>query len=50
MSGLTKNLIDLEDEKVLAEVKERLNRKEDPMKIFEECKQGMEIVGKFNLN
>ena len=45
MSGLTKNLIDLEDEKVLAEVKERLNRKEDPMKIFEECKEGMEIVG-----
>jgi len=44
-SDLTNNLIELEREKVLSEVKERLNQNEDPMKIFEECKQGMELVG-----
>ena len=44
-SALTKNLIELEREKVLNEVKERLNQNKDPMKIFEECKQGMAIVG-----
>ncbi len=45
-SSLTKNLIELERDKVLAEVEERLSQGEDPMKIFNECKQGMEIVGK----
>jgi len=44
-SDLTNNLIELEREKVLSEVKERLNQNEDPMKIFEECKQGMELIG-----
>ncbi len=44
-SDLTINLIELEREKVLSEVKERLNQSEDPMKIFEECKQGMEMIG-----
>jgi len=44
-SSLTKNLIELERDKVLAEVKERLSQGEDPMKIFNECKQGMETVG-----
>jgi len=44
-STLTKNLIELEREKVLSEVKERLNQNENPMKIFEESKQGMELVG-----
>ena len=44
-SNLTNNLVDLERDKVLFEVKERLNQKEDPMKIFEECKQAMEIIG-----
>ena len=44
-TDLTNNLIELEREKVLSEVKERLNQNEDPMKIFEECKQGMEIIG-----
>jgi dimethylamine corrinoid protein len=44
-SNLTKNLIELEREKVLSEVKQRLNQSEDPMKIFEESKQGMEIIG-----
>ncbi|MHA1727236.1 MAG: cobalamin B12-binding domain-containing protein [Promethearchaeota archaeon] len=45
MSVLTKNLVELEREKVLSEVKERLNQREDPMKILEESKQGMELVG-----
>jgi len=44
-SRLTKNLIELERDQVLSEVKERLNQGEDPMKIFNECKQGMETVG-----
>ncbi|MFX0082502.1 MAG: B12-binding domain-containing protein [Candidatus Hodarchaeota archaeon] len=44
-SLLTKNLIELERDKVLYEVKERLVQGEDPMKIFEECKQGMELIG-----
>lgn len=44
-SSLTKNLIELEHDKVLAEVKERLSQGKDPMKIFNECKQGMETVG-----
>ena len=44
-SQLTKNLVELERDQVLSEIKERLNRGEDPMKIFEECKQGMELVG-----
>jgi len=44
-SNLTNNLIELEHDKVLAEVKERLSQGEDPMKIFSECKNGMELVG-----
>ena len=44
-SRLTKNLIELERDKVLAEVKERISQGEDPMKIFNECKQGMKTVG-----
>ena len=44
-SRLTKNLIELERDKVLSEVEERLNKGEDPMKIFNECKEGMEKVG-----
>jgi 5-methyltetrahydrofolate--homocysteine methyltransferase len=44
-SQLTKNLVELERDQVLSEIKERLNQGEDPMKIFDECKQGMDIVG-----
>ncbi|MFX1281082.1 MAG: B12-binding domain-containing protein [Promethearchaeota archaeon] len=44
-SDLTTNLVELERDKVLSEVKERLNQNEDPMNIFDECKQGMETVG-----
>jgi methylmalonyl-CoA mutase cobalamin-binding domain/chain len=44
-SDLTKNLIELERDKVLSEVKERLIRGEEPMRILNECKQGMELIG-----
>ena len=44
-SDLTKKLIELERDEVLSEVKERLIQGEDPMRIFEECKQGMELIG-----
>jgi len=44
-TDLTNNLVELERDQVLSEVKERLNQGEDPLKIFNECKQGMELVG-----
>ncbi len=44
-SRLTKNLIELERDKVLSEVKERLIQGEDPMSIFKECKEGMVLIG-----
>jgi len=44
-SHLTKNLIELEHDQVLSEVEERLNKGDDPMKIFKECKEGMELIG-----
>jgi len=45
LSQLTKNLIELERDKVLSEVKERLIQGEDPMRMIEECKEGMALVG-----
>ena len=42
---LTKNFIELERDQVLSEIRERLNQGEDPMKIFNECKEGMEKIG-----
>jgi 5-methyltetrahydrofolate--homocysteine methyltransferase len=44
-SRLTKYLIELERDQVLSEIRERLNKGEDPMKIFNECKEGMEKIG-----
>ena len=44
-SNLTKNLVELERDKVLSEVKERLIRGEEPIRIFNECKLGMELIG-----
>ncbi|MFX1344056.1 MAG: B12-binding domain-containing protein [Promethearchaeota archaeon] len=44
-SNLTMNIVELERDQVLSEIKERLNQGKDPMKIFEECKQGMDLVG-----
>lgn len=43
---LSQLLYDLEEDKVLAEVKERLARNGDPIVIIEECRKGMEVVGK----
>ena len=45
LSNLTKNLVELERDQVLSEIKERLSQGEDPMRIFEECKRGMDLVG-----
>jgi 5-methyltetrahydrofolate--homocysteine methyltransferase len=45
LSSLTRNLIELERDKVLSEVNERLTQGEDPMGIFNECKRGMELIG-----
>ena len=44
-SQLTKNLIELERDKVLFEVKERLINGEEPIGIIKECKQGMALIG-----
>ena len=44
-SLLTKNLIELERDKVLSEVKERLIQGEEPIGIIEECKEGMAQIG-----
>ena len=45
-SNLTKNLIELERDKVLTEVEEHLSQGENTMKVFDECRQGMEILVK----
>ena len=45
ISNLTKNLVELERDQVLSEIKERLSQGEDSMRIFEECKRGMDLVG-----
>ena len=45
LSQLTKSLIELERDKVLSEVRERLIQGEDPMRMIEECKEGMALVG-----
>ena len=44
-SNLTQNLIELEHDKVLSEVKERLIQGEEPIRIIEECKEGMALIG-----
>ncbi len=41
---LTNLLVDLKNEKFLSQLKDRAT-KEDPVKILDECKRGMEIVG-----
>jgi len=47
MSGDFKNLLaDLKEDEVLKLTKQRLDAKEDPMKILEDSRKGMEIVGK----
>jgi methanogenic corrinoid protein MtbC1 len=42
---LVNTLADLKEEEAIKIVKERLNAKEDPLKILEDARKGMEIVG-----
>ncbi len=42
---LVKTLADLQEQEVIEIVQERLNAKEDPLKILEDARKGMEIVG-----
>jgi len=44
-SNLTQNLIELEQDKVLSEIKERLEKGEEALNIIKECNEGMEIIG-----
>jgi methanogenic corrinoid protein MtbC1 len=47
MSGDFVNLLaDLKEDEVLKQTKQRLDSKEDPLKILEDARKGMEIVGK----
>jgi 5-methyltetrahydrofolate--homocysteine methyltransferase len=46
MADLTNALADLQEQEALKIVEERLNKGDDPFKILEEARQGMEIVGK----
>jgi methanogenic corrinoid protein MtbC1 len=47
MAGELANLLaDLKEEEAIKETRERLERGEDPMKILEDSRAGMEIVGK----
>jgi methanogenic corrinoid protein MtbC1 len=43
---LVKTLADLKEQEVIKIVEDRLNAKEDPLKILEDARRGMEIVGK----
>lgn len=45
MSLLAQLVADLQEEKVLNEVKARLEAGDDPLAIIEECRQGMQLVG-----
>jgi methanogenic corrinoid protein MtbC1 len=42
---LVKTLADLKEQEVVKIVEDRLNAKEDPLKILEDARKGMEIVG-----
>jgi hypothetical protein len=42
---LVKTLADLKEQEVIKIVEERLKAKEDPLKILEDARKGMEIVG-----
>jgi len=45
-ANLVNALADLKEEEALKIVKDRLNTSEDPLKILEDARKGMEIVGK----
>lgn len=46
MSNISELIANLEDEKVLVEVKKQLDSGVDPVEIFKECQEGMVLVGK----
>lgn len=46
MSAISEGIKELEEEKVLQLVKEKLDAGEDPIKILEECRMGMAEIGK----
>ncbi len=46
MTRLAQMLADLREKEVLAEVRERVDRGEDPLQIIEECQAGMREVGR----
>lgn len=47
MSGTLATLLsDLNEDEVMAQVSERMAREDDPLRIIEECRRGMEVVGK----
>ena len=43
--GLVNTLTDLKEQEVMKIVEDRLNAKEDPLKILDDARKGMEIVG-----
>jgi trimethylamine corrinoid protein len=45
-NDLTSALADLQEQEALSIVEERLNKGDDPFKILEEARRGMEVVGK----
>ena len=44
-SKISENIVQLNENKVLNEVKMRLKQGEDPMKIIDDCREGLIIVG-----
>jgi 5-methyltetrahydrofolate--homocysteine methyltransferase len=48
LEELTEAITNLEEEKVLKLVKERIDANEDPIKILEACRKGMAEIGKGN--
>jgi methanogenic corrinoid protein MtbC1 len=42
---LVKAIVEMREEEAMASVKELLNKREDPLKIMEQCKKAVEIVG-----
>ena len=44
-SKISENIVQLNENEVLNEVKMRLKQGEDPMKIVDDCREGLIIVG-----
>ena len=42
---LVKAIVEMREEEAMASVKELLDKREDPLKIMEQCKKAVEIVG-----